>query len=496
MRSPAAREASSRLFVGLDVGSSSIRAIGFDERGVRRAFADCRTPLRYDRREAATIHPDELWRAVADVLRRIVGAGPVQAVGVCGQLGMLGIAASGKATTPIVLWSDSRAGAEAAELAERLGAQAYTVAHRQVTGEVMAAKIRWFSVHHPATVSRTRLWLSLKDYIVARLTGEYVTDATHASYSLLFDVSERTWSRALVEAAGVAPDTLPPVADATALAGLVSSSAARATGLFRGTPVAVGSPDGTAGAVGAGAVAPGTTVDVAGTTDVVFRTTSVVAGMDPRLVANAYALPGLWAVGGPTGMTGGAVLWLAQLLGYPGAAELREGLAGQARAAGSDSAGLVFRTELTGARFPGWTAGTRGVIAGIRPDHQAAHLLRAAEEGAAFLVGDGLDAVEESTGRIDRVVVVGGPSVRDETLQLRADAWRRTVVTVREREASALGAAMLAGLAANVWSSPSEAAFSMVHPDATFRPSKVASARLALIHALWIETRNASDSPT
>lgn len=473
------------MLVGLDLGTSRFRAIGFNESGRRMATVDGPAGIRHGLGGAVTIHPDEAWASVARLLATVSTQAPVSAIGVCAQLGVLGVNRAGRPTTPAILWSDQRASDEARAIGDLLGDAGYALARRPIVAELPAAKVRWLTTHRPSSTIRTRWWISLKDYIVLRLTAEITTDPTHASYTGLYDVAARTWSPRLAEAAGIDLGSLPSVQEAPAVAGAVSRAASRVTGVAAGTVVAVGAPDGTAGAIGAGAVRSGVTVDVAGSTDVLFRAVRSAGSVaSTRLIVNAFAVPGLWAIGGPTGLSGGAVLWLAHLLGFESASALRAGL----RAQGSlnpSSDGLVFRTELTGSRFPDWRPEARGLISGIRAEHGAAQLLRAAEEGSAFLVGAGLDEIADATGRIAEVIIVGGASRDQEGLELRADAWNRTVRTVFEPEASALGAAMLGAVAAGSMPSLPEAASSMVHPKSVFRPRPRRVSALAIAKAAW-----------
>jgi xylulokinase len=483
------RERRPGVFVGIDLGTSGCRAIAFATDGSRVRSAEAPSSILYEADGSATVDPEATWRTVCALLPQIVNDQTTLAVGVCAHLAFLGIDAAGRPTTPAFLWSDRRASEEAERLAATLGADAYGIGRRRVTPEVLAAKILWVAHRRPGIVARTRRWLSLKDFVVARLTGETITDPTHASYTLLFDVEDRTWSSQLLAGAGIDAATLPPVREATELAGLVTEKAAAAAGLSAGTPVAVGAPDGTAGAVGAGAVREGVTVDVAGSTDVIFRTTRApAAGSRDDVVVNAFAVPGLWAVGGPTGLTGGAIHWLAQLLGYGSTSELYADLGPALRLVPPGCDGISFRTALTGERFPGWDARAAGMIAGVRPEHGRAHLLRAAEEGAAFLVGDGLDAMVAAAGPIRTVIVTGGVSGRPEALQTRADAWGRIVETVREPDASALGASLFGAVAARSFPSMQEAAASMVHPGARFVPSGSNVKALAAARQRWSRT--------
>ena len=147
--------------------------------------------------------------------------------------------------------------------------------------------------------------VSVKDFVVERLTGAVVTDETHASYSGLFDVAKRSWSRSLMHRASCNPQWFPPVGPADRRAGGVQASAATQIGIAPGIPVAIGASDGTAGAIGAGAIRGGITVDVAGTTDVVLHCVEQpLRDPERKMILNAHAAPGTWTVGGPTGIHG------------------------------------------------------------------------------------------------------------------------------------------------------------------------------------------------
>jgi sugar (pentulose or hexulose) kinase len=332
--------------------------------------------------------------------------------------------------------------------------------------------------------------LSLKDFLVARLTGAVVTDPASASYTLLFDVSAGAWSEELLAAAGVAAERLPPVLAAGAAAGALDERAAAATGLDAGLPVAVGGPDGSMGALGSGAASPGVTVDVAGTTDVVLHTLDrPVADPERRSILNAFLLPGVWTVGGPTGLTGGAIAWLCGVLGHASVDDAYRVLGDAAAALPPGAEGVTFHTALTGERFPTWASGSAGSVSGLRPGHTAAHLLRAAEEGAAFEVRSGLEALAGVGVEVREIRMSGGSSRRRESMQLRANVWGRPVVGVSGREATTVGAAVLAAACGGVHGSVEDAVAAMVALDPATEPEHAAPAAYDEAYERWLAAR-------
>ena len=380
----------------IDVGSSGTRVSAISLTGdlLDRAHGSASDRVTEDRAEVA---PDRLWDGTCALIRQIISTtGQPLAIGIAAQISTLLLDHDLAAAGPALAWQDRRAAAEARELEATLGEQALAIAGRSVAPELTAPRLRWIAAHEPGRWARARWVSNLKDHLIARLTGEIVTDATSASYTLLFDVSRRSWSPALAAAAGVDERRLPRVLPADAQAGVVTRAASDATGLAAGIPVAVGGPDGSVGALGSGAATAGPVVDIAGTTDVLLHAIDVpIADLRRRSVLNAYLLPGLWTVGGPTGMTGGAIAWLAALLGFASVAAAYDELAAEAEALAPGAGGVTFHTALTGERFPRWEGAEGGRIAGLRPDHGRAQLLRAAEEGSAFALREGLEVLAD-----------------------------------------------------------------------------------------------------
>jgi sugar (pentulose or hexulose) kinase len=439
--------------LGVDVGGSGIRAGVIGPSGALRSLISRPDPGGADR-----FNPELTWQAVASAIRELTAAGArVRAVGLTAHLATVLTAPDGRPSAPGMLWRDNRAWREAQELDALLGPELESVTGRPASSESAAARVRMLGKTRPEVLRRTRWLLSLKDYLTLQLTGIPRTDPATASYTQLFDVRQRRWSARIARECGVSMEILPTVRPGVALAGGVTPAAAQLTGLEPGTPVAVGGPDGSTGALGVGAVRPGLTVDIAGTTDVLLHVTDMpTVRVSGGAVLNAYLLDDLWTVGGPTGLTGGGLDWLAATLGHESADAAYRALGPTLDAA--DPGELMIRTTLTGRRLPGWNARMRGRIDGISGEHGAAHLIRAAEEGSAFEVRLGIDALRATGAEVSHVILAGGLAISPRAAQLRANVWGVEIGTTAERHASLRGAALAAAVAAGQFADAREAA--------------------------------------
>lgn len=459
-------------FLAIDVGTSSVRAALLAPTGERSGSASLPCRISYSRGGRVTLDPRELLRDVATVVGRVAGNGArILSCGVAAQLGIVLVDRNLDPLGRALLWADRRATAESDRLAEKLGDWFLDRAGRRTDPELGAPKLLWLRTHEPDMYRKARWVLSVKDFIVARLTGSVGMDESHASYTLLFDVAERVWAPDLIAACGVDARVLPPTRLAAAVAGEVTAKGFAELAVPRGVTVAVGGPDGTLGAVAAGAISSGVTVDIAGTTDVIVHTADrPIADHRGNSVLNAHVVPDLWTLGGPTGLTGGAVAWLARTLGYQSVDAAFSALGGELDPIRPGGTGLHVVTEMSGSRFPDWDRTLRGRISGISPDHRPADLFRAAEEGAAFLVRQGLDELRRLGRPIDRVVVAGGAAKRPSSMQLRANLWAVPVLTLADEQASLAGAAMVAAVASGHLRSLYEAAAALSPPGPEYQP--------------------------
>jgi xylulokinase len=434
------------VLVGLDVGTTGVKALTVSPEGEVLARAEEAYPLSTPQRDWAEQDPEDWWRAAESALEGLAVA-DLAGIGLTGQMhGLVVLDEAERILRPAILWNDQRTGAECAEIEERLGLRRLVglTGNRALPG-FTAPKLLWLRRHEPEVYERIAHVLLPKDYVRLRLTGERAIDATDASGTLLFDVAGRRWSDDILAALEIPPEWLPRVVESSEVAGHTSD----------GVPVAAGAGDQAAGALGVGVDRAGPLSVVLGTSGVVFAALEAFAAdPDGRLHSFCHAVPGAWHAMGVMLSAAGSLRWLRDAAA-PG--KSFETLTGEAEPWPPGAEGLVFLPYLAGERTPHADPNARGAFVGLSLRHDRGALVRAVLEGVAFGLRDSLELLKE-LGVEPRVGRVSGGGAR-------SDLWLRIVASVLgvplERavaeEGAAYGAALLGGVAAGVFADVHEA---------------------------------------
>lgn len=438
------------LFLGIDVGSQSLKAVLLDERLEPLGSGRQRYAIDFPRPGWAEQDP-RLWEAALApaIAQALAAAGraanDVTALGIAGQLdGAIAAAEDGRPLHPCLIWMDRRAESVLDRVRRRIAPE--TLRQRtgaNLDGGHMAPKIRWLIDEVPAARGAA-LFHQPVSYLVERLTGERVIDHGLASTSLVYDLATGGWAQDLLAAFGIEARQLPPLAPSEAMAGGLGPVGARLTGLPAGLPVAVGTGDDFSTPLGGGVMRRGIVANVLGTAEVVGALHDRPA-IDPSGLTEThrYVGNGFYYVENPGWVSGGAVEWLRAVLGLPDFASF-DRLAASVPP-GSD--GLLFLPALTGAMTPEWVAGARGCFYGLTPAHGAGHLARAVLEGNAFGLLDVVLALDAMGVAATRLRVLGGGARSELWARIRADLTGRPVERAPIGDSSAIGAALLAAVA-------------------------------------------------
>lgn len=451
--------------LGIDVGTSGLKAILIDAAGATVDEATSGYEVRAPRPGWAEQDPDTWWEALQLALAALWDRGhdpaAVAAIGLTGQMHSLVLLDErGEVLAPSILWCDQRTADECGEITERIGAQGLLdlVANPALPG-FTAPKVLWVRKHWPDALDRAAHILLPKDFIRQRLTGEIATDVSDASGTLLFDVRNRRWSTDVVRALGIDAALLPPAFEGSAITGSVLPGAAEQLGLVAGTPVVAGGSDNAAAAVGLAAVDPGVLTLSIGTSGVIFAPLDRFPdAIDGRLHVFCHALPDRWHLMSVTLAAGGSLHWLREVLApvLPAAGDAAyDWLMERAAAAPAGSGDLVFLPYLTGERTPIVDPAARGVFFGLNAGHRLEHVVRSVLEGVAFSQRQGLDLMRRAGAATAVARGAGGGLTSPVWRQVLADALGVGIQLAGPGTGAARGAAVLAGLGISMYATPS-----------------------------------------
>jgi xylulokinase len=436
-------------FLGIDVGTSAVKALLVDE--AERVIAQASQPL-----ETSRPHPlwseqnaEDWWRAVQACAWKLHASAPgafatVRALGLSGQMhGAVLLDGAGVVLRPAILWNDARAQAECVDL-ERSVPQLGNIAGVPAMPGFTAPKLMWVARHEPQFFARVHSVVLPKDYVRLRLTGELATDCSDAAGTLWLDQARRAWSQPVVRASGMTLEQMPRIVEGSALAGQVRADIARDWGLSAPVIVAGGGGDAAAGAVGIGAVNDGDAFISLGTSAQYFVSTATYRPYPQGFIhAYCHALPNRWFQ--MAAMLNGAscLSWAARLLGEADLDALLARVEAQYRGPGS----VLFLPYLTGERTPHNDPHARGVFFGMTADTSSEALIQAVLEGVALSLGEAQDLLALAGTQVSRVVAIGGGSRSRLWMRILASVLRRPVSLHRESaQGPAFGAARLARL--------------------------------------------------
>jgi len=399
------------MYLGIDIGTSGVKAVVMDE--TDQPVAEATAPLVVSRPQPlwSEQDPQDWWRAVTATLDSLAADAPlvmaaVRGIGLSGQ--MLGVTLLDKADAPIrpaLLWSDGRASAEGSALHERFADFADIVGCRAMPG-FSAPKLLWLAHHEPAAIERTRRILLTKDYVRLRLIGDAASDRADASATLLMDTRLGDWHDDIVTACGIDRAMLPRLVESAEISGTLRRELATRWHLPPGTPVAGGGGDNMCAGVGVGAIYTGGAYLSLGTSGVYFvANDSFVPAHGAGMHTHRHAVAGLFAQHAVVLSAGGALAWVAGLLGAGDIAKL---VAEVQSAHLSPDTTPVFTPYLAGERTPHDDPGLTACFSGLTHEAGPLHLVQAVMEGVALALADGHGALLASGARIDRVALTGG----------------------------------------------------------------------------------------
>ena len=487
-------------YLGLDIGTSGVKALLITEAGRVAASDTQEYPLYTPQPQWAEQDPEDWWRGTVKATQNVLAKAGVRGeeiagIGLSGQMhGSVFLDKENRVLRRALLWCDQRTQAECDWITAQVGQENLVeyISNPVLTG-FTAPKIVWLRSHEREVYDQVVKVLLPKDYIRFKLTGVHATEVSDASGTALFDVRNRRWSREVLDAAQIPYSLMPECAESVEITGHVHAEAAALTGLAAGTPVAGGGGDNAAGAVGSGVVEAGLVSSTVGTSGVVFAYSDTPA-TDPKLRVHTFchAVPGKWHTMGVSLSAGGSLRWLADTFFQPeGVVSRTTGgdryalMANGAARVPAGSEGLLFLPYLTGERTPYPDADARGVFFGMTLRHKREHFTRAVMEGVAYALNDSFQIFKELGIPISQVRAGGGGAKSSVWRQIQADITGQAHVTLAVDEGPAFGAALIAAVGTGAYATVADACAATVQTASVTKPVPAAHAKYGEYYAVY-----------
>ncbi|MEL6726874.1 MAG: xylulokinase [Pseudomonadota bacterium] len=437
------------MYLGIDVGTSGVKAIILDDAGAVVAQSTASLPISRPQPLWSEQDPSDWWRATSVAVQRLPDENrrKIEAIGLAGQMhGATVLDESDTVIRPAILWNDGRSTSECMHL-ETACTDLHDVAGNLAMPGFTAPKLLWLKDHEPEHFDRVKKVLLPKDYVRLLMTGDYATDVSDAAGTLWLDVEKRRWSEPILKFCVLSLDQMPTAYEGCDITGQLRDKVADEWGVPRATPVAAGGGDNAAGAVGIGVFGEGDAFLSLGTSGVLFTGDATYRPNAKSGVHTfCHALPGVWHQMSVMLSAASCLEWASRLTGSSSvevlisSAEASDGF-GQSRS--------LFLPYLSGERTPHNDPTAQGVLFGLNHESDAASVAQAVLEGVALGFADGLDVLAASK-EIEAISVIGGGARSPYWGRILAAALGKTLVYRKNADVGpALGAARLAQMGAH-----------------------------------------------
>ncbi|WP_211750028.1 gluconokinase [Paenibacillus sp. Marseille-Q4541] len=443
--------------IGIDIGTTSTKAVLFEKNGQVVAKASEEYPLLTPFPDSAVQNPDEIMDAVVHTVKAIMSQSRIPAEQVMfasfssAMHSFIAMDANGLPLTPCITWADNRSNVWARKLKEELnGHEIYRRTGTPIHPMSPLSKLLWLRNEQENVFNQAVKFISIREYVTFKLFNQYVVDHSIASATGLFNLEELDWDKEALQVAGITPDHLSALVPTTHVLTGLDTHYAKEMGLSPSTPFVVGASDGVLSNLGVGAIRPGEVAATIGTSGAI-RTVVDKPVTDVKGRTFCYALTeNHWVVGGPVNNGGMIFRWVrdemaaseietAKRLGissYDVLTRIAERVA-----PGAD--GLLFHPFLSGERAPLWNPDAKGSFFGLTLQHKKEHMIRAVLEGVIFNLYTVLLAMKEQMGQPSRILATGGFARSPLWRQMMADIFDQEVVVPESFESSCLGAVVL-----------------------------------------------------
>lgn len=434
--------------IGIDLGTSAVKALLVDKDGRVAAEASRSYPLFHEHSGWSEQKPDDWVDATIEAIAELVAASgaaseQIEGISFSGQMhGLVLLDGQGNPVRNAILWNDTRTTEQCREIAGTLGEKLLSITRNPALEGFTLPKILWVRQYEPDIFAKAELFLLPKDYLRYRLTNELHMDYSDAAGTLLLDVAGKEWSEHVLTAFNLPASFCPSLVESHGLVGSLLPQIAERTGLASATKVFAGGADNACGAIGSGILSEGLTLCSIGTSGVILSyendKTKDFAG---KVHFFNHGKQDSFYVMGVTLAAGYSLSWFKKTFA-PNESfdQLLDGVETVKPGAG----GLLFTPYIVGERTPHPDSVIRGSFIGIDGSHERKHFARSVMEGITFSLNESVDMFRRAGKTVDTIVSIGGGAQNPVWLQMQANIFNAKVVALENEQGPGLGAAMLA----------------------------------------------------
>ena len=437
------------MYLGLDLGTSSVKAIIMNEQGDVVASHSIPLTLSRPHPQWSEQDPQAWWQATDEAIKQLSRTQPmeqIQAIGLSGQMhGAVLLDAQQNILRPAILWNDGRSVKQCLRLAKQYPQ------FKEITGNLVmpgftAPKLQWVAENEAEIFCQIAHVLLPKDFLRWKMSGNFASDMSDAAGTLWLDMQKRDWSDELLAATGLSRCQMPTLFEGNQITGYLLPEIAKKWQMKQ-VPIIAGGGDNAAGAIGVGVYQPGQGMLSLGTSGVYFVVSEkFLQNSDNAVHSFCHALPQTWHLMSVILSAASCLDWVCQLTGISDVGTMFKEIEQHAH---SDSS-LLFLHYLSGERTPYNNADAKGVFWGLTHQHQRADLCRAVLEGVSFALRQGIEVADKAGQHADNITLIGGGARSEYWRQLLADITGKTLDYRQGGDVGpALGAARLAQLAIN-----------------------------------------------
>ncbi|MGL5258984.1 MAG: xylulokinase [Lachnospiraceae bacterium] len=476
-----------RYLLGIDLGTSGTKTVLFDEAGIAISSKTVEYPIHQEQNGWAEQDPMDWWNATVTTIKGVieeskVSPSDIKGIGISGQMhGLVLVDKEGNVLRKSIIWCDGRTAKQCEEITNTIGKERLIeiTANPALTG-FTAGKILWVRENEPEIYEKAHKVLLPKDYVRYMLTGVYGADVSDASGMNLMDIHTRDWSKEILEKLELDESLFPKIYESVDVVATVSKEAANLTGLTCDTVVVGGAGDNAAAAVGTGVVSKGNAFTTLGTSGVVFaHSDEVTIDLAGRVHTFAAAVPGGYTVMSCSLAAGLSLKWLKENfcndvieIAKEKEEDVYSLMTKMAEEVPIGADRLLFLPYLMGERSPILDHNARGAFIGLSAIHTKANLIRAVLEGVVYSQKHNLDILSDMGVLPDDMTACGGGGSSKMWRQMLADVYDCPVNTVTNKEGPALGAAILAGVGANIYESVEDGCKKVIRYNEAEKPQQ------------------------